>query len=53
MTELFTMIVLAANAMSSAIFAKSFGDRAVARVPARNTRRQISRGLVRGCVNWR
>jgi hypothetical protein len=44
MTELFTMIVLAASVMSAAIFAMPFGDRAVARIPARNTRKQVPRG---------
>ena len=45
MIELFTMIVLVANVMSAAVFAKSFGDRAVARIPTPNVRREISRDV--------
>jgi hypothetical protein len=36
MTELFTMIVLTANAVSAIVFANAFKDRVVARIPKRN-----------------
>jgi hypothetical protein len=44
MTELVTMVVLAANVMSTAIFAKSFGGRALARIPTRNGCKQVPHG---------
>jgi hypothetical protein len=44
MLEFLTKIVLAANAMSVAIFGKPVGDFALVGIAVRNTRRQVPRG---------